>query len=247
MSITPTGAEDPLVELAELSVSGEDLSGTLLKVAELARRYAEADMASVTMLVEGRPTTAVYTDDDAPRIDASQYEAGSGPCLDAYRHQVVYRIDDTTTDPRWPSFTRDAAANGIRASLSIPVNAREEGLGALNLYARRPSAFDEESAARLSRFSTHAGVVLANARAYRVSVERGENLDRAMSSRATIDIATGILMAGSGRTPEDAFQMLVSASQRENRKLRDIAAEIVERTSRRDGQDKGVPISSDGS
>ena len=234
MGITPTGADDPLLELSELSISGEDLQGTLLKVVELARRYGDADMASITMLVDGRPTTAVYTHDDAPRIDASQYETGSGPCLDAYRHQVVYRIDDTNSDPRWPSFTRDAAAHGVLSSLSIPINAKEEGLGALNLYAFRPAAFDEDSASRLARFSTHAGVVLSNARAYRVSLERGENLNRAMDSRATIDIATGILMASGGRSPQDAFQMLVSASQRENRKLREIAAEIVERTTQRD-------------
>ena len=36
-------------------------------------------------------------------------------------------------------------------------------------------------------------------------------------------------MVGGGRSPDEAFQVLVRASQRENRKLRDIAAEIVER------------------
>jgi AmiR/NasT family two-component response regulator len=40
----------------------------------------------------------------------------------------------------------------------------------------------------------------------------------------------GILMAAGGRSPEDAFQVLASASQRENRKVRDIAEEIVIRT-----------------
>ena len=39
-------------------------------------------------------------------------------------------------------------------------------------------------------------------------------------------------MAGGGRSPDEAFQVLVRASQRENRKLRDIAAEIVERARR---------------
>jgi AmiR/NasT family two-component response regulator len=34
-------------------------------------------------------------------------------------------------------------------------------------------------------------------------------------------------MAGGGRSPDEAFQVLVRASQRENRKLRTIAEEIV--------------------
>jgi AmiR/NasT family two-component response regulator len=36
-------------------------------------------------------------------------------------------------------------------------------------------------------------------------------------------------MASGGRSPEEAFQILARASQRENRKLRDIAADIVQR------------------
>jgi AmiR/NasT family two-component response regulator len=37
-------------------------------------------------------------------------------------------------------------------------------------------------------------------------------------------------MATGGLSPQDAFQILVRASQRENRKLRDVAEEIVTRT-----------------
>jgi AmiR/NasT family two-component response regulator len=50
-----------------------------------------------------------------------------------------------------------------------------------------------------------------------------------MESRATIEQAKGILIAQSHVSPDEAFQLLVRASQRENRKLREIAAEIVDR------------------
>ena len=40
-------------------------------------------------------------------------------------------------------------------------------------------------------------------------------------------------MADGGRTPDEAFQLLVRASQRENRKLREIAAGIVSRVAER--------------
>jgi AmiR/NasT family two-component response regulator len=48
-----------------------------------------------------------------------------------------------------------------------------------------------------------------------------------MKSRATIEQAKGILMGAQGIDEEAAFDMLVSASQRENVKLRDIALRIV--------------------
>ena len=57
-----------------------------------------------------------------------------------------------------------------------------------------------------------------------------ENLTQAIKSRETIDHAVGILMATGGISPQDAFQILVRASQRENRKLREVAEEIVTRT-----------------
>jgi AmiR/NasT family two-component response regulator len=50
-----------------------------------------------------------------------------------------------------------------------------------------------------------------------------------MKSREIISQAVGILMAGGAKTVADAFDMLTSASQRENRKVREIAEGIVHR------------------
>jgi AmiR/NasT family two-component response regulator len=43
-----------------------------------------------------------------------------------------------------------------------------------------------------------------------------------------IEQAKGVLTAQQGCPPEDAFQLLVAASQRANRKLRDIAQDVVD-------------------
>jgi hypothetical protein len=53
-----------------------------------------------------------------------------------------------------------------------------------------------------------------------------------MESRAVIEQAKGIIMAANRCSPEAAFDILRRASQHQNRKLRDIAEEIVERTQR---------------
>jgi AmiR/NasT family two-component response regulator len=49
-----------------------------------------------------------------------------------------------------------------------------------------------------------------------------------MKHRAVIEQAKGMLMAAEGFDEDGAFQLLVSASQRENVKLRDIAQRIVD-------------------
>jgi AmiR/NasT family two-component response regulator len=53
-----------------------------------------------------------------------------------------------------------------------------------------------------------------------------------MESRAVIEQAKGVLMAQRGIDSQQAFEMLRDASQRYNRKLRDIATGIVESTQR---------------
>ncbi len=50
-----------------------------------------------------------------------------------------------------------------------------------------------------------------------------------MKSRATIDQAKGVLMGAQRCSSDEAFQILVRASQRENRKLREIAEDLVNR------------------
>ena len=53
------------------------------------------------------------------------------------------------------------------------------------------------------------------------------HLRRAMESRATIEQAVGIIIGETGKEPEAAFQLLVRLSQRSNRKLRAVAADLV--------------------
>src|SRR4051794_1177082 len=209
------------------------MGNTLTRVSELACKcIGPADMAGITMLVEGRPRTAVFTDDQAPEIDTAQYETGVGPCLDAFRHNRTYRIVSTTADTNWPAFSAAARSFGVVSTMSLPVAARSEALGALNLYSC-DSVFSYEDEDLGAVFATQAAIVLANAQAYWDARHLSEQLSESMQYRSVIEQAKGILMASGGRDANEAFQLLVRASQRENRKLRDIAAELVQQAQQR--------------
>jgi hypothetical protein len=54
------------------------------------------------------------------------------------------------------------------------------------------------------------------------------HLQRALRSQPAIEQAKGLLMAQHGCTPDEAFAMLMQASQRENRKLREIARAMID-------------------
>jgi GAF domain-containing protein len=221
---------ESLRALTRFFVNDGTLGDTLVRVSELACAITPAHYAGITMFVEGKLRTGVFTDPKAVEIDEAQYRTGEGPCLYAHRDSKIYRINDTSTESRWPEFAATALAYGVRSTLSVPLSARGESLGALNLYAGTPDAFTAEHERAVVAFADQASIALANAQVYWDARQLGENLNEAIKTRETISQAVGILMAAGGRTPDDAFQVLASASQRENRKVRDIAEEIVTRT-----------------
>ena len=63
------------------------------------------------------------------------------------------------------------------------------------------------------------------------SADRADHLVAALDNRDVIGMAKGVLMHAEGIGPEEAFEVLVRASQHQNRKLHPVAEEIVSRYS----------------
>jgi GAF domain-containing protein len=214
--------------LARFFVGDGSAEETLTRVAELSVDALEpVTLAGITMRIEGRPRTAVFTDDLAPEIDRAQYDEGTGPCLTAFEEGRVTAIDSTREDGPWPVFRAAAAAHGVGSTLSVPLVVDGTAVGALNLYAARERAFSADDRAHAELFASQAAIVLANVRAYWEARDLSRGLSEAMKSRAVIEQAKGILMAAEGVDEDAAFDILVAASQRENLKVREIATRIV--------------------
>lgn len=229
--VSEMGAPSESGALHDVFLPDVPLTDLLDRVMELAvREIPSCAFAGVTLSQAGAPSTPVYTDPRSPRVDQVQYDHDTGPCLDAMRDGVRYQIDDTEVEQRWRPFCEAALAEGIRSTLSLPlsVGSSEDALGALNLYSEERAGFSDAVDAAAS-FAYQAAIVLANARAFWGAHELSTNLQLAIESRATIEQAKGILIAQSGLDPDQAFEVLVRASQRTNRKLRDVATELVER------------------
>lgn len=240
MTRTETGLEALPAELAEpLSAALAELAGMLVDsrpleqllhdVAELAvATVPGCAHAGVTLLDGERPVTAASTDPVVLAIDQQQYAVGDGPCLDAVRRCTINRVDERDAEQRWPEFTEAAERLGIRSFLAAPLVAHGRGVGALNLYGAEPDAFDALDDALVARFAGQASVALANARLYQQATRLNVQLSEAMASRAVIEQAKGILIAHHGMTPDEAFLELRARSQSANRKLREVAHDVVQ-------------------
>ena len=226
----PATATEALEQLGRLSLRELSMDGLLQTVADLTRAVMPGDTdISVLLLVKNRPTTVVSTGQLAVDLDETQYERGHGPCLHAARTGELTEIPDTRTDTRWPEYTRRAAGHGNLSSLSIPllIDGDAQVTGALNICARRPRAFDEDSRSAATRFGPYAAVAAGNLHAYQHARNTAENLQLALESRAVIDQAKGVLIERHKLTPDQAFQLLARASMHSHRKVRDIADHLV--------------------
>lgn len=224
----PTELWQAVADLSGLLLMEEDQQTTLRRIGDLAARCIDGcDAVGVTIRGNGTACTRAATGGLVYEVDDFQYRIHEGPCLQALADREIMEVQDMATDVRWPRFGRHAAERGIHSSLSLPLMVRGDALGALNLYAHRPSAFTAADRQTGSMFAAQAAVALANSQTYAASVKLAKELREALDSRAAIDQAMGILIGGHGCTAEEAFTELRVRSQRENRKLREVAADIV--------------------
>lgn len=222
-------------EVLHQYVAGEStLADALTRIATIAVDTLHAEMAGLTLLrPDGRAVTAVYVDDEVMALDQSQYDADRGPCLEAFRTKQVIRLGDATAEARWPEFADAARQHRIYSSLSLPLIVGDDGIGALNLYARDRDHFPPEASELGMEFAGQSAIAVANAKAYWEQASLAQQLQSALESRAVIEQAKGVIMSNMGCTADEAFDLLRQQSQAENVKLRDVAAEIVARQARR--------------
>lgn len=183
-----------------------------------------SDQASITE-ASATPSTVAHIGNDALAIDDAQYDGG-GPCLHAYEHREVVVIDEIAEDDRWPEFRDVATGRGVHASQSHPLLLEDRVLGSVNLYSETPGAFDQDTVRRGNLFAAQAAIALSNTQTaveFRALTDR---LREGMINRDVIGQAKGVLMARHRVTPDAAFELLREASQRLNRKLRQVADEV---------------------
>jgi GAF domain-containing protein len=229
-----TGPVEPMLrELSRVALVDRTLDEVLADITRIAATgIPGAEATSITLLRNDKAYTAAYHGEMALAADELQYEKGYGPCMDAGRGGVLLRIDDTQTEERWPDYVRHAQEEaGVRSSLSVPLPYQGNSIGALNNYSSKPNAFSSPESVEAGReVAEVVAIAVANADAHWQLGEQARNMRIAMDSRAVIEQAKGVLMAQRHVNAEEAFEILREASQRYNRKLREIAQGIVDGT-----------------
>ena len=212
-------------EFAQLALSLHDeptLEDTVGRVLEFALQAVGCTFAGVIFVQQGRGVeTFAATDPLIKDLDRLQFEIGEGPDLEVIADRLGVLVDDTATDPRWPTWNREVAEVGIRSMLGTRIHTGSSTIGSLNLYDVRPHHFGEEDRDVAHVLARHAAVAVAATR-------EQTQLWEAIDARQLIGQATGILMERFAMDQDRAFAVLRRYSQDRNVKLRDVAARLVE-------------------
>ena len=229
---TPRDAWDQLnagmSAMSGILLSDEALDAVLELVVKVApRAIGRTDAASVSFKGDERMETLRASTVTAVEADEAQYTARSGPCVEAMetgeRRNAIIR-----DHPEWAAFAAASIDRGFESILSMPLTVRGSTVGALNLYSNQRAAYPDDDVQAAALFAQQTSIVLANAATLATSATLNQQLQEALLSRDVIGMAKGILVAREGMSPDKAFDALRRLSQHTNRKLREIAVEVVE-------------------
>jgi GAF domain-containing protein len=216
--------------LQSLLLRTQSVTDFLVELARLAAGVVEPPAScGITVRRDGQPLTMASSDERAEQVDEVQYGAGSGPCLDTLDSGAVIDVPDLRAETRWPEYRVRALEQGVRSSLSLPLAVDGSTVGAMNLYGFASRAFTPAVRQQAETFAAQAAAGLTLVLRNALHAEESEQLEQALVFRTIIDQALGILMAQQRCPADEAFALLRAQSQNNNRKLRDVAADLITR------------------
>ncbi|WP_439379433.1 GAF and ANTAR domain-containing protein [Amycolatopsis lexingtonensis] len=216
--------------MSGLLLSRETVDSVLELIVSLAGSTIRAAAGAGVTLADGTGALAT-TSASAPLVNAAdtlQYDLGEGPCLAALRESAPVRIDDVTTERRWPRWCAAVAGSGLRSVLSAPMSTEDgSSHGAIKVYATTPGAFGPVDERALVTFAERAAVLVANARAYARAARYSDRFKDTLRDRDRITMAKGFLMGRDGLDEDAAFDRLLALARARGRTPAETAAELV--------------------
>jgi transcriptional regulator with GAF, ATPase, and Fis domain len=189
------------------------------------RLLPHVDYAGVTLVdAKHRRLQSTAATGPVPNgLDRLQEQHQQGPCLDAIWQHHTVRVDDYTTETRWPDFVA-AVLEGtdVKSSLSIQLYTNKSELGALNLYSEIRDTFTPHIEELALAMAAHAAIGLSSTR-------RGDQFQSALASRDIIGQAKGIIMERFNVSAVAAFKLLIKLSQKRNTPIHDLATQLVQK------------------
>jgi hypothetical protein len=205
------------------------------------------DGAGLTVMVSATVRETMHaTDEVATNLEELQLTLGQGPCVDTFILDgpvLAPDLEAVECLARWPAFAPAALDNGARAIFAIPLQLGAIRWGAVDLYRSDRGSLTPQGVADALAFADAASMLLLNG-ASGVPPEIAELAwQRADPTARQVQVhqATGMIVVQLGISAEAAFARLRAYAFAHERRLGDVARDVVERRLRFDPPDVDPP------
>jgi GAF domain/ANTAR domain len=210
-----------------------DDRGLAARICQACADGLDIDGASISLLTasDARQTLCA-TDPVAELLEDLQFTLNEGPCMQAAatgNPVLVPDLQHSSEAARWPIFTAAVTEQTpVRALFALPLQWGAVNLGVLDLYRTTPGG--------LSDIQWRDALAATDTTAWMMVTQRtdpdddsGDWLDHALSHRAEIHQATGMVVAQLQISPTDALARLRAHAFVHQRLLIDVSRDVVAR------------------
>ena len=162
-------------------------------------------------------------------LELFELQGAQGPCLDAFSSGRAVQASAAASRARWPVFAPRACGAGFQVMCAVPLRVRTLVIGALNLFRGSDEPFTGTEMEIAQAMAEMAAIGLIQERALRERNLLTGQLQGALNSRAVIEQAKGMLAEYLAITVDDAFTLLRNYAHDHNRKLSQVASDVVDR------------------
>jgi GAF domain-containing protein len=201
-------------------------------VCAVATAAAGVTSAAVAVVLSATPRETIHvTDRLASDLEELSLTLGEGPGVDALTDGPVLVADLMTQDcsARWPAFAPAAVQAGARAVFVFPMQVGAILLGVMSLYRARPGELASEQLADALLLADTACALLLDAAAPDHPAMDGRQLEQVGPHHPEVHQATGMIIVQLGVSAAVALARLRAYAYAYDRRLRDVAADVVAR------------------
>ena len=218
------------VRLADTLASDFDIVDFLQGLSADSVAVLGAEAAGVMLADTRGGLRLVASSDERMRLlELFELQGERGPCLDAFSTGQPVQANAADSRSRWPDFAQQASDSGFQMMCAVPLRVRTDVIGALNLFRGTDEPFSADDMDIAQAMAEMAAIGLMQERALRERTLLSEQLQKALLSRVIIEQAKGMLAEYLKITVDDAFQLLRNYARNHNRKLSDVARDVVGR------------------
>jgi GAF domain-containing protein len=218
------------VRLADTLASDFDVVDFLHGLSEDSVEILRAEAAGVMLADPRGGLRLIASSDERMRLlELFELQDAQGPCLDAFSSGHAVQASAAASRARWPVFATRASGEGFRVMCAVPLRVRTHVIGALNLFRGSDEPFTGIEMEIAQAMAEMAAIGLIQERALRERNLLTEQLQAALNSRVAIEQAKGMLAEYLNITVDTAFTLLRNYAREHNRKLSQVASDVVDR------------------